>query len=204
VTSKIVVFDLTKITFASAGEETSISGEPGAVSPGSGLLRVDNLDVPHETMEADILDDGSFEAAVSGGPADTYRLYPQVRRGSGVPLDITSEGGATIDADELDCLRGHRVTNLESFVTDLGVPERRDLELENGCGQPVEVQEVSVRHGDVGFSVEESPLPFVLAPGEGRTLEVVFQREEPGGGFDLLFVVTDLGRFVITLAGSIR
>lgn len=164
-------------------------GEPGAVHPPVGEVRVTNLETTDLPGVGVVAEDGSFDLLVPGAQGDEFRVEVVAPGGQrSQPLDVVK--GASDTSFEpgprplADCLRVEPAFSL-AFE---GAGETRDLLVRNDCPDELSFLAPRLRRAAASFAFEPTT-PFVLAPGAVETI-AVFAGVQGAERDDVFFVET--------------
>jgi hypothetical protein len=172
----------------------SLSGSPGAVSPGA-TLRAYNLDNSLQPAEVIAAPDGSFKMPLDMLPGDEVRLQATLAGVRSKPLDVVI--GDTIGAPSpasrpfASCL-----TTADEISFDM-VPRGSDVErsviLSNACDVDIAISAIEMRRPVAGLSVVTDAPPIVLEAGSSYawTVRVQAPPETSGEIEEVLIVEVD-------------
>ncbi|MCC7535684.1 MAG: hypothetical protein IT379_05700 [Deltaproteobacteria bacterium] len=161
-----------------------LSGLPGTVRPGGGVVIATDLETTDEPATAPVADDGSFTVGVNTIGRDEIRIQAENEDGRSDPFD------AVWDRGSYDVPRRPRALCL--FVepaTHAAIGPNRTLEIvvRSECVDDVAFRAPRFRRGTLGFDVTPADA-FELATGESHALTV--RAPSDAGAEDVLFVET--------------
>lgn len=195
-------FDTELITLTPQGEQTSVTGGPGAAKDGVEMVTVDNLDRLSGRARVEVAADGSFTVEVDGSPDNVFRLQgtPQ-----GV-VDITSEspnGGPVIYPEHFQsCLVPQTMLSydLEVQIDEVSSTAETTFSLMNICDEPVVLTTAALLYGDAGFDVRTDLRGTQIDPWQSAELDIAVECDALGEQRDLYVLDTDGGRLVVSLS----
>jgi hypothetical protein len=172
----------------------SLSGAPGAVSPGA-TIRAYNLDTslpPSETIAAP---DGSFEMLLDMLPGDEVRLQATLDGARSKPLDVVI--GETVGVPSpasrpfAACLT--TADEISFGVIPQGSDVDRSVTLSNACAVDVTLSAIEMRRPVAGLGVVTDALPIVVEAGSSYawTVRVQVPPGTSGEIEDVLIVEVD-------------
>jgi hypothetical protein len=168
----------------------ALTGDPGAVTPGS-LVRVTNLDDTGAAVTAQADADGGFELSVFVRNGDELRFQAVEDDRRSVPVDLVYTQVEL--ADELTPSPRHPCVvlqpGLELRYDDVGPSPLRVL---NDCAEPLALTDPRLRL-DTGEFQLEGQLPLVIPPASEATLDVTLLEPSPPAREDVLFLDLSLG-----------
>jgi hypothetical protein len=197
----VVAVDATKITLlAETPDRGTLSGEPGAVSPGGASLRYIDLEGLGSFEMLTTLEDGSFTAAITGDATHTFRLRAIEDGVRSLPVDLAGRALGGITAGR----RCIEVTlDLDFGIAAAGATVDRTVHLRNGCGDPVTVESAALRLGSTAFEIL-GDVTGIMPVGAERDLAARFLAGAAGTYEDIVVVRTDQGIYATTLTAEAR
>ena len=180
-----------------------VLGGANTVPPGA-TVRITNLDQTSNVASTTASTEGAFQAVVFANDGEELRFeWAQGARRSAPADAIVVKPDPTVmilriqPAPRFDCLR-----LTPGFVLDFSSSATATLGVENGCAEPVSLQNPRSRRNIQDFSVEAA-LPVSVPVGQSASVTVAFERSAAGLREDVLFVDIVQGataiRYPITL-----
>jgi len=171
----------------------SLSGAPGAVSPGA-TLRAYNLDTSQPPSETIAAPDGSFEMPLDMLPGDEVRLQATLGGARSNPLDVVigESAGVPSPASRPFAVCLTAVDEFSFGVLPQGSDVERSVVLSNDCAFGITLSAIEMRRPIAGLGVVTDALPIVLAAGSSYAWTVRVQVPPGTSGIeDVLIVEVD-------------
>ncbi len=172
----------------------SLSGAPGAVSPGA-TLRAYNLDNSLPPAEAIAAPDGSFEMPFDMFPGDEIRLQAHLEGARSKPLDVvigeTTGVPSPASRPFSACLTA--ADEISFGALPQGSDTERSVVLSNDCAFDVTLSAIGMRRPVAGLTVVNDAPPIVVEAGSSYAWTVRVQAEPGSSGEieDVLIVEVD-------------